>query len=176
MELLTGFFLGFLGSFHCIGMAAVSLALPQGGKFYGQDAIIGSDCHGGLGLVLGFIGSRFNLAGAQQIVSISLGVLVILTVIAPVKVKTKFVSISGFDKALLVLKKNMSTFYRSNNLTANLGAGILNGFLPCGFVYMALSGALIVGNANDSSFFMMMFGLGLFHHDCRISGGKNYLS
>jgi uncharacterized protein len=38
--------------------------------------------------------------------------------------------------------------------------GILNGFLPCGLVYVALAGALNTGNAFSSVFYMALFGLG----------------
>ena len=164
MELLTGFLLGLLGSFHCIGMCGpLVLALPASANFvlsrtiYNLGRVV---AYGFFGLVLGFIGSRLNLSGLQQIVSITLGALIILTVLVPAQFKSRFLAPIGFEKILLVLKKNISAFYRSNNLSANLGIGILNGFLPCGFVYVALSGALIVGNAAVSSLFMIMFGIG----------------
>lgn len=164
MELFAGFLLGFLGSFHCIGMCGpLVLALPQSRRFAAARLLYNLGrvmTYGMFGLVLGFIGSRLNLAGTQQIVSITLGLIVISAVIAPAGLKTKILGSIGFDRFLHILKKLISEFYRSNNLAANLAIGALNGFLPCGFVYMALSGALILGNAIDSAFFMMFFGLG----------------
>jgi len=38
--------------------------------------------------------------------------------------------------------------------------GLLNGLLPCGFVYFALAGAITMGNSLSGAAFMMMFGLG----------------
>jgi hypothetical protein len=38
--------------------------------------------------------------------------------------------------------------------------GLLNGLLPCGFVYAALATALTAGNVPQSMFFMAAFGLG----------------
>ncbi len=38
--------------------------------------------------------------------------------------------------------------------------GFLNGFLPCGFVYMALIGSISMGNTIYGSFYMILFGLG----------------
>jgi sulfite exporter TauE/SafE len=38
--------------------------------------------------------------------------------------------------------------------------GIMNGFLPCGFVYIALSGALVVADVSRGSVYMILFGLG----------------
>ncbi len=38
--------------------------------------------------------------------------------------------------------------------------GILNGFLPCGLVYVALAGAIASGNAISGAAVMILFGLG----------------
>ena len=38
--------------------------------------------------------------------------------------------------------------------------GFLNGFLPCGLVYMAIFGALATTNSFSGSFYMFLFGLG----------------
>ena len=41
-----------------------------------------------------------------------------------------------------------------------LTIGFLNGFLPCGLVYMALFAAIAGGNAINGSLYMAVFGLG----------------
>ena len=38
--------------------------------------------------------------------------------------------------------------------------GFLNGFLPCGLVYMALIGSISTGNALQGALYMTLFGLG----------------
>ena len=38
--------------------------------------------------------------------------------------------------------------------------GLLNGFLPCGLVYIALAGALSTNSPINSALFMVFFGLG----------------
>ena len=38
--------------------------------------------------------------------------------------------------------------------------GIINGFLPCGFVYVALAGAMTTGDFISGALFMSLFGLG----------------
>jgi sulfite exporter TauE/SafE len=48
-------------------------------------------------------------------------------------------------------KKSPDTFFT---------IGFLNGFLPCGLVYMALFGALASGNAWEGSLYMAIFGIG----------------
>ena len=59
--------------------------------------------------------------------------------------------------------------YFSSYLTVNMGKallgtfltiGFLNGFLPCGLVYMAVFTAIATGNALQGSLYMFIFGLG----------------
>ena len=56
---------------------------------------------------------------------------------------------SSLGKALK--KKTADTF---------LTIGFLNGFLPCGLVYMAIFGAIATGSLIDGSLYMVLFGLG----------------
>jgi sulfite exporter TauE/SafE len=38
--------------------------------------------------------------------------------------------------------------------------GIMNGFLPCGLVYMAVAAALVAGSVGNAMLFMIFFGIG----------------
>ena len=49
---------------------------------------------------------------------------------------------------------------KQKNPTTFFTIGYLNGLLPCGLVYMAVFGALAIGNAWQGSLYMAMFGLG----------------
>ncbi|HEU4861481.1 MAG TPA: sulfite exporter TauE/SafE family protein, partial [Chitinophagaceae bacterium] len=40
--------------------------------------------------------------------------------------------------------------------------GILNGFLPCGLVYLALTSSIISASPGNGGMFMLFFGLGTF--------------
>ncbi|HEY3252041.1 MAG TPA: sulfite exporter TauE/SafE family protein [Ignavibacteria bacterium] len=164
MELLSGLLLGFLGSFHCIGMCGpLVLALPHSSRFMLRRIIhnLGRVITYALfGLILGFLGSRIFLAGLQQVISIILGGLIIIVVVLPFSFKTAFLKAAGLDKLILYLKISLSKLYKSNSIPAFFVIGLLNGFLPCGFVYIALTGALAIGDSVNSSVFMLMFGLG----------------
>ena len=81
--------LGFLGSFHCVGMCGpIALALPIGRRSTGNK-IIGILLYnfgrvltyGLLGLLFGAIGRGFSIAGLQQAISIILGVSIIAIVL-----------------------------------------------------------------------------------------------
>jgi sulfite exporter TauE/SafE len=45
-------------------------------------------------------------------------------------------------------------------LAAQFSFGVLNGFLPCGLVYAALSGAFLTEALTDGMLFMFLFGIG----------------
>ncbi len=52
--------------------------------------------------------------------------------------------------------------YALKHKSGHLITGILNGLLPCGFVYLALAGALNTGNSVSAAEYMLFFGLGTF--------------
>jgi sulfite exporter TauE/SafE len=83
--LIAALTLGFLGSFHCLGMCGpIALALPTGkAKGLKKTGLIISYNFGRmitysfLGLIAGFIGKSFVIAGFQQIFSIVLGIAIL---------------------------------------------------------------------------------------------------
>jgi len=113
-----------------------------------------------MGLVAGVVGQALYVGGYQQMLSIILGILLLLAVILP-----------GRFGALLTgskLHARLTNFLRSiwGKLTANssqsslVTIGLLNGFLPCGLVYVALAGAVSTGNPVSGGLYMVTFGLG----------------
>ncbi|RPI13829.1 MAG: sulfite exporter TauE/SafE family protein [Ignavibacteriae bacterium] len=170
MELLTAFVIGLFGSLHCIGMCGpITLALPgspsksrsfiSGRILYNFGRII---TYSFIGLVFGLLGNRVALFGFQQVVSVILGVLVILAVVLPSNVKKKISAILGFDIYLIKLKSYFSKYFKSKNKSSLFIIGLLNGFLPCGFVYIGVTGAIAVSADTfyNGGLFMLLFGLG----------------
>lgn len=49
---------------------------------------------------------------------------------------------------------------KKHGLFSLFGVGLVNGILPCGFVYIALAGAAAAGTIGDSIIYMALFGLG----------------
>jgi uncharacterized protein len=166
MEILAGFFLGLLGSFHCVGMCGpLALALPYntGSNFvlsrlvYNSGRII---TYSMLGLLFGVLGAKLDMIGLQQIISISLGVFILLVIFLPRSYKASISGKLGLYKLIGVLKSSLSKMFKKHSGSSMLGIGILNGLLPCGFVYIAVSGAIAIGDAGKSMMFMALFGLG----------------
>src|SRR3990170_3937657 len=97
-EILAAFLVGLVGSLHCIGMCGpIAIALPvpnstnlsffTGRVLYNLGRVV---TYTFLGAILGFAGSKIALAGAQQFVSIILGIIILIAVLLPQKYKNYF--------------------------------------------------------------------------------------
>ena len=167
-EILAAFLVGLVGSLHCIGMCgpiAIALPVPDSSNFsfftgrilYNLGRVV---TYSFLGAILGLLGGRIALAGAQQVVSIILGVVIIIAVLLPQKYKNYFAQHPVTQKLAQPLKENIGVLFRKGTFSAMFLIGILNGFLPCGLVYVALAGAIASGNAISGAAVMILFGLG----------------
>lgn len=168
MELmLAAISLGLLGSFHCIGMCGpIALALPVhsfsplkkhlGIFFYNSGRVI---TYTFLGLIFGLLGQSFFLAGFQQILSIAIGILLLISVFFT---NIKFVNFKylGFIYSFINYVKNkLGKLFNKKGLHFLFFIGLLNGLLPCGLVYLGIAGALASGNFMKGIHFMFYFGL-----------------
>ncbi len=66
---------------------------------------------------------------------------------------------SGF-RFISKLKNSLGKELKKKRPDTFFTVGFLNGFLPCGLVYMAVLGAVATGNAFTGGLYMMVFGLG----------------
>ncbi len=151
----AAFLLGIAGSFHCIGMCgAIACRIPIDWKSsIGYHA--GRICsYAVLGIIPGVTGQLFTLAGFGQWLSIIAAVVTILFLLVSYRrIGEWWLYIFPFSKWV----GNLS-FRRSS--IGYLLAGVLNGFLPCGWVYFGLSGAIVTGSIPESMLYMAIFGLG----------------
>jgi sulfite exporter TauE/SafE len=159
------FFIGLFGSIHCIGMCGpLAFAIPMNSSsfwvllwdklVYNIGRIIS---YSALGLVTGLIGKQLWLSGLQQGVSIVSGVLIILAASS----RLLRVSITTGKLAPQILTPiNKLLAYTLQHKAGHLIVGIVNGFLPCGFVYLALVGAVNTSSVSSSVQYMFWFGLG----------------
>lgn len=170
MELWTALIVGLAGSLHCIGMCGpIAIALPVqniprfklliGRIIYNVGRII---TYSIFGLIFGFIGQSFFIGGYQQIVSIILGVLILLALLLPSKYATFLTGARLHEKIILKMKKWWQYFLSKKSIGSMFIIGILNGFLPCGLVYIAIAGSISTGTPLGGAFYMMIFGLGTF--------------
>ena len=167
-EILTSFFVGLLGSLHCVGMCgpiAIALPIPNannisfviGRLLYNLGRVA---TYSFLGAVFGLLGSRLVISGFQQSVSITLGIAILIAVLIPPKYKAKISQHTIIQKITLPLKSGISDLFKRGTFSAMFLIGLLNGLLPCGLVYVALAGAIASGNAISGTLVMILFGLG----------------
>src|SRR5690606_38302814 len=115
-----------------------------------------------LGGLAGIFGKSLQLAGFQQAISVISGVLILALVVLPHFGGNKFTALIGFDKILMKVQGLMAKQFQKNS-TASMGViGMLNGILPCGYVYIALAGAVSVQSVGGSMLYMALFRLGTF--------------
>ncbi len=165
---LSALIFGFLGSFHCVGMCGpIAFMLPvDRNNVYKKITQILLYHFGRLlsysiiGLIFGIIGKGLYLFGFQQQLSIIIGVLMIVVVLIPYKTFNKYNFSKPIYKIVSKVKSSLGTALKKKTNDTFLTIGFLNGFLPCGLVYMAVFGAIASGNALLGSIYMLFFGLG----------------
>lgn len=168
LSILAGLSIGFLGSFHCIGMCGpIALTLPvraegdlqrySGIFLYNLGRAV---TYSFLGFIFGFLGSQFRFWGLQQAVSIAAGVMILVFILSNFSFSSKIrwlaqlnVWIQHALRRLLQSPKSPATFF---------SIGLLNGLLPCGLVYVAIAAALATTDMLQGLLLMFAFGLGTF--------------
>ena len=166
--LLTAIVFGLLGSFHCIGMCGpIAFMLPVDRTNQTKRVLQVSVYHLGrlitygiLGLLFGLLGKGFNFFGFQQYLSIIIGVIMILAVVLPSKTVSKLNITKPIYKLVSGVKNRLGKELKKKKTDTFFTIGFLNGFLPCGLVYMAIFASIATGNALSGSIYMMLFGLG----------------
>ncbi|HOB24715.1 MAG TPA: sulfite exporter TauE/SafE family protein [Kaistella sp.] len=160
--------LGFASGFHCIGMCgpiALSMGLTkkQATNYYLQNLTYQFGrifTYSLLGALLGIVGQGFEMAGFQQYLTIAVGILLILMAIFSFGGNDFASKIPFVSKLLLKVKMNLGKLLQKADYRSRFTTGILNGFLPCGMVYMALTASLAAGGIWQGASFMALFGLG----------------
>jgi sulfite exporter TauE/SafE len=168
MFVLAAITLGFLGSFHCVGMCgpiALSIPIKQtsllnrwfGAFLYNAGRIV---TYAILGLLFGLIGQGFALAGLQSKLSITVGVLILTGLVFP-QISSKLPNGKLYIGVEWV-KSRLRALFGSHSHSSLVLIGLLNGLLPCGLVYLGIAGAIAQGDAIYGALFMAAFGMGTF--------------
>lgn len=160
--------LGFASGFHCIGMCGpIALSLGLTGRralgFYLQNLSyqLGRiTTYALLGAVFGILGEGLSIVGLQQYLSLFAGVALILMAIFSFGSADFSARIPLLHRLLLRLKINLGKMMQRSGYSSRYLTGVLNGLLPCGMVYMALTASLAYGGLKEGAVFMALFGLG----------------
>ena len=167
--------MGFMGSLHCIGMcggliSAVSMSRKQvwwSGLFVYQLGRVST--YATLGLLVGFSGAALSTFGGdhiQRLLAILAGLLMIafaLNLAGWLPDPLKHIGAWASRKtglAQMAMRVSGKNGVGNSRTISWYSLGLVNGLLPCGLVYAALSMALAAGNAGQATLMMLAFGLG----------------
>jgi sulfite exporter TauE/SafE len=161
---ISALLLGLASSLHCIGMCGPLVMsvpvqhLPQPKKLLGvllyQFGRIGTYML--LGILAGLIGWRIGVAGWQQVFSVSMGILILFFLLSSVLFK-KAAGWKWFNQKVTQL---IAWSMGRHSFSGMFLMGAANGLLPCGMVYIAITGAMATGTILNATLFMFVFGLG----------------
>jgi hypothetical protein len=113
-----------------------------------------------IGLVFGLLGKGLYLAGIQQKLSIFIGVAMIVIILIPEKVFAQYNFSKPVFKLISKIKTTLGRQFKNKSYQSLFTIGLLNGFLPCGMVYVALFGAIAMQSESLGVLYMILFGLG----------------
>jgi sulfite exporter TauE/SafE len=161
--MISAVLIGLFGSVHCVGMCG-PLMISFTGKSGLQAVWSFLLYHFGrifiyalIGVFFGLISTSIRFFEVQHYFAIVLGILIIVLFGFP-KMRNR---LEGwyYQSSLYQRAKTSFTGYYSTRLRW-LSAGLLNGFLPCGLIYLAAAGALLSRDILSASTYMIVFGLG----------------
>jgi len=180
-NLPLAFLMGLLGSLHCAVMCGpLMLSLPLQNTSLLKSALqliwyqLGRILiYTLLGVLVGWIGNSFTVFANQEILSLTIGVLLVIFTVLQLSGR-QLKSINSLQQKMLTpLSRLMGKFYGLP--IWGFFAGLLNGLLPCGMVYLALATALNTASLQGGANFMFLFGLGTMPLMLMISLGGIYL-
>lgn len=166
--LYSAFLFGLLSSLHCIGMCGpIAMMLPVDRKNQAKKVTQILTYHFGritayatIGFIFGLLGKGFFMAGVQQQLSIFIGIMMILIVLIPTRTISKYNFSKPIFQIISKIKTALGSQFKNKTYKSFFTIGLLNGFLPCGMVYVALFGAIAMQSPFFGSFYMILFGLG----------------
>ncbi len=166
--LFTAFIFGLISSFHCIGMCGpIAMMLPVDRNNQAKKVSQIITYHLGrlfaystIGFIFGMLGKGFLLAGMQQKMSIFIGIVMILIILIPEKVVANYNFSKPIFKVISKIKTTLGSQFKNKSYKSLFTIGLLNGFLPCGMVYVALFGAIAMQSPTLGVLYMVLFGIG----------------
>lgn len=184
MEIWTALTLGFLGSFHCIGMCGpIALALPGTANskiLFATNRLsynIGRiTTYALIGLLFGLLGKGFAMAGLQKSLSVALGIFVLVMAFLPAAFSQSVNPAGKLGRLVRWLKQKMQVQFRRRSHLSVYTIGILNGLLPCGLVYLAAAGAVTQPTPWMGALYMAAFGAGTLPAMLILAFAGNFLS
>jgi len=160
----TALLMGLGGSLHCAGMCSplvlsvtvfnknvlLNRLVYNGGRIF---------VYGLLGIAIGGFGVLIDFTAFQNLFSLSLGVILILIGFGTISSVHIPILSKMVQKLVRLIKTYFAAAVTNKNYRGLLLMGMLNGLLPCGLTFLALTYTLTLHSVVDSFLFMLIFGL-----------------
>jgi sulfite exporter TauE/SafE len=158
--MISAFIIGLAGSLHCVGMCGplmISLNSNGSRKSFASYHTGRLLVYSGLGLAFGIVGQGLALLEVQRVLAIIMGVFIIILYAVP---STRIWIEKQYYESIVFasIRKKMNSYFSSGSKW--FVAGVLNGLIPCGLIYLALAGSLLLAKPLLGMGFMFLFGLG----------------
>ncbi len=160
----TALVMGFAGSMHCAGMCSpLAMAVTAQKPFLFNKVIYNTGrivTYGFLGAIAASFGSLFMINPYQGMISFVIGSLFLLMGIGAISGVRIPVITNVLNRLTNQLKKLFHFFLNKKSILSMLIMGMLNGLLPCGLTYLAMTYCFIMPTLTDGFWFMILFGVG----------------
>jgi sulfite exporter TauE/SafE len=160
----TALVMGFAGSLHCAGMCSpLAMAVTSQNPFLLNKVIYNTGriiTYGILGMIAAGFGSLLMITPYQGILSFIIGALFLLMGIGAISGIQIPLITRALNKFTNHLKSLFHFWLTKKSHLSILIMGMLNGLLPCGLTYLAMTYCFIMPTLTDGFWFMVLFGAG----------------
>ena len=160
----TAIVMGLAGSLHCAGMCSpLAMAVTQKKPFlyskvvYNFGRII---TYGVLGAMAALLGSSFQITTYQSFISYAIGTVFLLMGLGSISSYKVPLIHSAINALTGWIKTRFQTLLIHKTTVSILFMGLLNGLMPCGLTYLAMTYCFILPSSLAGFQFMLLFGLG----------------
>lgn len=163
--LLSALIMGIAGSLHCAGMCSpLAMAITNANSGAMINRILYNlgriAMYGTMGAIVATVGYALPMSKFQNLLSVTLGVtLIMMGIIGITGIQIPFFT-KGAVKFTAMLKKIFSRFIQQKTPASLLLLGALNGLLPCGLTFLALTVCLALATPLEGFAYMFTFGVG----------------
>ncbi|MGE4014738.1 MAG: sulfite exporter TauE/SafE family protein [Cyclobacteriaceae bacterium] len=161
---MAGLILGLTGGLHCVGMCSPLVAAVSAKSTLRFSMVIYNlgrvFMYGVLGLVAAGFGTIVRLFQYQEVISWVLGGALIVTgIVLMSRLQISFLS-KWVTLFVMRVQSWWSLWFKRRSGSALFVLGVLNGLLPCGLTYVAMTYGLLAETPIQGAAYMVMFGLG----------------
>lgn len=84
----------------------------------------------------------------------------LLMIVVPSRLMSRLPILRSFGTFYSVIQQKTQSYWKERSVKGDCLLGMINGLLPCGFLYAAFLGSLNAGSISGSALWMLMFGIG----------------